>query len=141
MVFATIAVLVGIVVFAEEGSWWRSGFIAEIVWNISLLFPWFHGTPRMLRIALLAAQTGFVFFLLLAMARRYLLRLLLSYQGWLYLPHGKPPPFHVKAFFGALKVLKGRKPMTYSYQNSMPRLPVPSLRKTIERCGALTTVH
>lgn len=34
-----------------------------------------------------------------------------------------------------VKLFSGRKPMLYSFQTSLPRLPVPAVRDTVSRVG------
>ena len=76
---------------------------------------------------------------------RLALRLLFSYQNWIYLERHqlKNPPLHIKLWsmlvFGLmnLRVVRdkkaSKKPMLYSYQGTLPAMPVPSVEKTIER--------
>ena len=74
---------------------------------------------------------------------RLSLRLLFSYQSWIYLERHqmKNPPLHIKMWsmlvFGLLnlKVPKAekKKPMLYSYQGTLPAMPVPAVEKTIQR--------
>jgi len=64
---------------------------------------------------------------------RLLLRALLSYQGWMYESRGKKISFKTKAWMVAMKMMTGRKPLLYSYQGALPRLPVPALHDTMER--------
>ncbi|XP_067389199.1 carnitine O-palmitoyltransferase 1, muscle isoform isoform X1 [Emydura macquarii macquarii] len=63
---------------------------------------------------------------------RQSLKLLLSYHGWMFEPHGKMS--HSTRVWAALvKVMSGRNPMLYSFQTSLPKLPVPSVEATIRR--------
>lgn len=63
---------------------------------------------------------------------RCLLRALLSYQGWMFEVRRKIS-FKTKLWLVVMKVLTGRRPLLYSYQGALPRLPVPSLHDTMER--------
>lgn len=36
-----------------------------------------------------------------------------------------------------VKIFSGRKPMLYSFQTSLPRLPVPAVQDTVNRVGQL----
>lgn len=63
---------------------------------------------------------------------RQVLRTLLSYHGWMFEPHGKRS-LKTKLWAGCMKVMAFRQPMLYSFQMSLPRLPVPRLEDTIER--------
>ncbi|XP_075064553.1 carnitine O-palmitoyltransferase 1, muscle isoform [Mixophyes fleayi] len=63
---------------------------------------------------------------------RQILRTLLSYHGWMFEPHGKRS-LKTKLWGGCMKVMASRQPMLYSFQMSLPKLPVPRLEDTIER--------
>ncbi|XP_061085292.1 carnitine O-palmitoyltransferase 1, muscle isoform isoform X2 [Conger conger] len=63
---------------------------------------------------------------------RHTLKLLLSYHGWMFEPHGRPS-CTTWLWMGLVKLFSGRKPLLYSFQSSLPRLPVPSVRDTITR--------
>lgn len=43
-------------------SWFRTGAIAEIVWQVSLYFPWLEDFPLTWRVGILAFYTALVFF-------------------------------------------------------------------------------
>ena len=98
-----------------------------------------HGLSWLLGCVILSGLTS----LSLVWLVRLALRLLFSYQNWIYLERNqvKNPPLHIRLWsmivFGLmnLKVIKdkSRKPMLYSYQGTLPALPVPSVEKTIER--------
>ncbi|XP_038639586.1 carnitine O-palmitoyltransferase 1, liver isoform-like isoform X2 [Scyliorhinus canicula] len=63
---------------------------------------------------------------------RQILKALLSYHGWMFEEHGKVSTT-TKVWFTLVKIFSGRKPMLYSFQNSLPRLPVPSINDTLRR--------
>ncbi|NXN25022.1 CPT1B palmitoyltransferase, partial [Nycticryphes semicollaris] len=63
---------------------------------------------------------------------RQALKLLLSYHGWMFEPHGKMSR-RTKIWVALMKVLSVRKPLLYSFQTSLPKLPVPSVEATISR--------
>ncbi|XP_073185144.1 carnitine O-palmitoyltransferase 1, muscle isoform isoform X2 [Lepidochelys kempii] len=63
---------------------------------------------------------------------RQSLKLLLSYHGWMFEPHGKMSR-STRVWVALVKVMSGRKPMLYSFQTSLPKLPVPSVEATIHR--------
>ncbi|XP_030646787.1 carnitine O-palmitoyltransferase 1, muscle isoform [Chanos chanos] len=63
---------------------------------------------------------------------RYTLKALLSYHGWIFEPHGKMSLTN-KLWLSLVKLLSGRRPLLYSFQASLPRLPVPSVEDTIHR--------
>lgn len=66
---------------------------------------------------------------------RYTLKLLFMYKGWMYEPRGggKPISFKTKLWVFLVKLLSYRKPMLYSFQGSLPGLPVPSVEDTMSR--------
>ncbi|NXK10666.1 CPT1B palmitoyltransferase, partial [Herpetotheres cachinnans] len=63
---------------------------------------------------------------------RQALKLLLSYHGWMFEPHGKMSR-STRIWVALMKVLSIRKPLLYSFQTSLPKLPVPSVEATITR--------
>uniref|UniRef100_A0A8C5QH04 carnitine O-palmitoyltransferase n=1 Tax=Leptobrachium leishanense TaxID=445787 RepID=A0A8C5QH04_9ANUR len=63
---------------------------------------------------------------------RYSLKMLLSYHGWMFAEHGKMPTT-TRIWMGLVKLFSGRKPMLYSFQSCLPRLPVPSATDTVTR--------
>ncbi|XP_061079498.1 carnitine O-palmitoyltransferase 1, liver isoform [Conger conger] len=66
------------------------------------------------------------------LAMRLFLKLLLSYQRWIFELHGKIS-ITTKIWAVLIKLLSGREPLLYSYQSSLPNLPVPAVRDTIKR--------
>ncbi|KAM4747541.1 carnitine O-palmitoyltransferase 1, muscle isoform [Rhinophrynus dorsalis] len=63
---------------------------------------------------------------------RQSMSLLLSYHGWMFEPRGKSS-MTTKVWAGCMKVMSSRQPMLYSFQMSLPKLPVPPLEDTIQR--------
>ncbi|KAM6937719.1 carnitine O-palmitoyltransferase 1, liver isoform 2-T2 [Xenentodon cancila] len=66
------------------------------------------------------------------MIMRNVLKSLLSWHGWMQARHG-PVPWTTHLWMLLVKIFSGRKPMLYSFQNSLPRLPVPSVKDTCKR--------
>ncbi|XP_070610708.1 carnitine O-palmitoyltransferase 1, muscle isoform isoform X3 [Erythrolamprus reginae] len=64
--------------------------------------------------------------------RRQMLKLLLSYHGWMFEPHGKTS-FSTRAWVALVRVMSGRHPLLYSFQTSLPKLPVPRVGDTVQR--------
>ncbi|XP_028162157.1 carnitine O-palmitoyltransferase 1, liver isoform [Ostrinia nubilalis] len=67
---------------------------------------------------------------------RYLLKLLLMYKGWMY--ESRAPGARIslksKLWVSVVKVLSGwNKPKLYSFQGSLPRLPLPAVKDTMRR--------
>ncbi|XP_074832845.1 carnitine O-palmitoyltransferase 1, muscle isoform isoform X2 [Carettochelys insculpta] len=63
---------------------------------------------------------------------RQSLKLLLSYHGWMFEPHGTMSR-STRVWAALVKLMSGRKPRLYSLQSSLPNLPVPSVEATIHR--------
>ncbi|XP_028813881.1 carnitine O-palmitoyltransferase 1, muscle isoform isoform X3 [Denticeps clupeoides] len=70
--------------------------------------------------------------LTLILLLRYTLKMLLSYHGWIFESHGKMS-VSTRIWLSLVKMLSGRRPLLYSFQASLPRLPVPSVDDTIRR--------
>ncbi|XP_022374635.1 carnitine O-palmitoyltransferase 1, muscle isoform isoform X5 [Enhydra lutris kenyoni] len=70
-------------------------------------------------------MTGIFFF-------RQTLKLLLSYHGWMFEMHGQTSHF-TKVWAICVRLLSSRRPMLYSFQTSLPKLPVPCVPATIQR--------
>ncbi|XP_065447990.1 carnitine O-palmitoyltransferase 1, liver isoform isoform X7 [Chrysemys picta bellii] len=68
----------------------------------------------------------------LIMTMRYSLKMLLSYHGWMFAEHGKLSTA-TKIWMRLVKLFSGCKPMLYSFQTSLPRLPVPAVENTVNR--------
>ncbi|NWI09631.1 CPT1A palmitoyltransferase, partial [Crypturellus soui] len=68
----------------------------------------------------------------LIVTMRYSLKMLLSYHGWIFAEYGKLSAGH-RIWMALVKFFSGRKPMLYSFQTSLPRLPVPSVKDTVNR--------
>ncbi|CAI5744391.1 unnamed protein product [Peronospora destructor] len=137
-ILTVIAVSV-IVVLSPTDSWWRNGSISVVVWRIgNFLVPYSHLLPNSVYVAYLAAWTAFLGLLGLMAVQRLFLRLLLSYRGWLYLAP-KEKSYIVMIWAALLKIFGGRNPLTYSFQDALPRLPLPPLKDTVQRY--LKSVH
>uniref|UniRef100_T1K5L4 Uncharacterized protein n=1 Tax=Tetranychus urticae TaxID=32264 RepID=T1K5L4_TETUR len=68
-----------------------------------------------------------------AMVMKYTLRCLLIYKGWMYESHGSGPSLLSQIWVFFMKMLTIKKPLLYSYQGALPRLPLPSVSDTIDR--------
>uniref|UniRef100_A0A1B6CIN1 carnitine O-palmitoyltransferase n=1 Tax=Clastoptera arizonana TaxID=38151 RepID=A0A1B6CIN1_9HEMI len=79
---------------------------------------------------------SFALWLLIIYSIRYTLKLLLIYKGWMYEERGKNRQIskRTKLWLLAVKILSGSsKPLLYSYQGSLPKLPVPHVTDTMKR--------
>ncbi|XP_043980469.1 carnitine O-palmitoyltransferase 1, muscle isoform isoform X2 [Gambusia affinis] len=63
---------------------------------------------------------------------RFTLKILLSYHGWIFESHGKMRT-STKVWLSLVKMFSGRRPLLYSFQAVLPRLPVPRVDDTIEK--------
>uniref|UniRef100_A0A671MQY2 carnitine O-palmitoyltransferase n=1 Tax=Sinocyclocheilus anshuiensis TaxID=1608454 RepID=A0A671MQY2_9TELE len=70
--------------------------------------------------------------LLLIFTMRLCLKQLLSYHGWMYEQHGKVSNT-TKIWAAMVRIFSGRQPLLYSYQGSLPNLPVPAVKDTVKR--------
>uniref|UniRef100_A0A8C2XRP7 carnitine O-palmitoyltransferase n=1 Tax=Cyclopterus lumpus TaxID=8103 RepID=A0A8C2XRP7_CYCLU len=68
----------------------------------------------------------------LILALRFCLKLLLSYHQWMFEQHGRVSNT-TKVWVTLLRLLSSRKPLLYSYQTSLPHLPVPPIKDTVSR--------
>ncbi|XP_034541501.1 carnitine O-palmitoyltransferase 1, liver isoform [Notolabrus celidotus] len=66
------------------------------------------------------------------MIMRNVLKSLLSWHGWMQQRHGSVS-WGTRVWMILVKIFSGRKPMLYSFQNSLPRLPVPAVKDTCSR--------
>lgn len=66
------------------------------------------------------------------MIMRNVLKSLLSWHGWMHARHGSVS-WSTRLWMLLVKIFSGRKPMLYSFQNSLPRLPVPAIKDTCKR--------
>ncbi|BFZ25151.1 hypothetical protein BsWGS_28191 [Bradybaena similaris] len=62
---------------------------------------------------------------------KYFLKLLLTYHHWIYEVHGKMT-LKTKLWFMLIRLYGGRTPLLMSYQASLPKLPVPSIKESVE---------
>ncbi|XP_008553857.1 carnitine O-palmitoyltransferase 1, liver isoform isoform X1 [Microplitis demolitor] len=79
---------------------------------------------------------GVLLWLVVIYTLRYCLKLLLMYKGWMYESRGPGGKVSLptKIWVLLVKLLSGwNKPMLYSFQGSLPRLPLPSVEETTSR--------
>ena len=136
MAFAiTVAVCLA-VLFADEDSWWRNGSLAHLMWHLdtALTFVWWQqlcsNTFRAFYLAIIAS--AFIVMVLM-MIHRYIFRYMLSFRRWLYVSPLQPIDWKIKLWIGIVRRIRGKKPLLYSYQGSLPSLPVPKLQDTVRR--------
>eukprot|EP00960_Hanusia_phi_P057787 763663-Hanusia_phi.AAC.5 len=133
---AGITVFVGGVMYSPDHSWWRSGPIASFLWSVDENFVGLFGVasylPKYFRICYLSGWSAVFSMLVVALVQRFCMRILLNYKNWMY----EKKPSYLTLVWGA--ILRGfflgqREPLTYSFQNAMPRLAVPALQCTINK--------
>jgi carnitine O-palmitoyltransferase 1, liver isoform len=71
--------------------------------------------------------------------RKYTLQALFSYHGWMYELRSKEKKIfdYNKLWYFLVHAIVGRDPRLYSYQGSMPSLPLPALKDTVQRVSLL----
>ena len=80
--------------------------------------------------------TGLFFWLCICFAMRYTLKFLLMYKGWMYESRekGRSISASTKLWAAATRVFSSwNKPGLYSFQGSLPRLPLPTVHDTMQR--------
>eukprot|EP00794_Sanderia_malayensis_P019509 gene19509-21438_t len=88
--------------------------------------------PYFIRLFIIAFLISVIYFIVLLYSRQYMLRILLSWTGWLYQP---PRSQSIITIIWALlvRLVSGKHARLYSYQNSLPRMSVPPLKNTVEK--------
>ncbi|XP_031847256.1 carnitine O-palmitoyltransferase whd isoform X3 [Nomia melanderi] len=79
---------------------------------------------------------GLLLWLVMIYVMRYTLKLLLMYKGWMYESREKGTKLSnfTRAWTSLVKLfISWHKPMLYSFQGSLPRLPLPSVEDTMKR--------
>lgn len=74
------------------------------------------------RAAITSVLSGGTIFLALVLARRYTLRALLGYRGWMY-EAPRQQSWKTLGWCVGVKLLTGSRPLLFSFQRSLPRLP------------------
>ncbi|XP_060521132.1 carnitine O-palmitoyltransferase 1, liver isoform isoform X2 [Cylas formicarius] len=80
--------------------------------------------------------TALAYWLTVIYTIRLILKLLFKYKGWMFEPRarGTKPSLATTAWLALVKVFSGwNTPKLYSYQGSLPRLPLPSVHDTMVR--------
>lgn len=86
--------------------------------------------PEMLRALPVASVTSFGFMCVIMFVRQLVLRVLLSYRGWMYASM-RTPPLRVQAWAVLVRLVSGYQPSLYSFQRSLPRMSVPSVEHSV----------
>lgn len=113
-----------------QGS--RSSWPSTLLWQFadSVNIP--TDLPYGLSELLVSVFFGLIFFIVQLYIRRYLLRALLSYRGWMY-ETPRSQGLCTKLWGLTVRLVSGYSPLLYSCQQSLPRLPVPPLNETLKK--------
>uniref|UniRef100_A0A672SLH8 carnitine O-palmitoyltransferase n=1 Tax=Sinocyclocheilus grahami TaxID=75366 RepID=A0A672SLH8_SINGR len=86
------------------------------------------------KIAFGGVMVGTGLWIAIIFSMRTVLKGLLSWHGWMFAPHGKMT-WQIRLWLVCiLNIFSGMQtPMLYSFQNSLPHLPVPSVKDTMRR--------
>eukprot|EP00121_Abeoforma_whisleri_P009777 Awhi_evm1s8998 len=113
-------------------KWKYSALARNFLWKVAELPGIRNLSKESARVGAVTAVAGTVIFVTGTILRRFALRTLLNYQRWLYEPPRKQS-YLTYAWYFCVRSLTGRHPLLYSFQKSLPRLPVPSLSDTVSR--------
>ncbi|XP_020629313.1 carnitine O-palmitoyltransferase 1, liver isoform-like isoform X2 [Orbicella faveolata] len=94
--------------------------------------PWRHSLDPKTVIAVAVLLCATILWMLIGHIHQFTLRQLLRYRAFLYEPRGKLS-LKTKCWLGLVKLLGGKNPTLYSYEKSLPYLPVPDLEATTGR--------
>nr|XP_034320165.1 carnitine O-palmitoyltransferase 1, liver isoform-like isoform X2 [Crassostrea gigas] len=106
--------------------------VNERLWKVQHMLYIPKGLPLVVNAVITSCVVGFWFFLIKIYVRRYLLRGLLSYRGWMY-EQPKTQSFSTLIWGILVKLISGYSPKLYSCQSSLARMPVPALRDTLSK--------
>ncbi|XP_077976596.1 carnitine O-palmitoyltransferase 1, muscle isoform-like isoform X1 [Styela clava] len=124
--FSSLFVLIGVVTLVTVCGFDLSfGYIPSIAGYIST-------EPSKFVLGFAAILFTTIVWTLAVLLIRYTLKLLLCYHGWMFEPRGKVS-ITTKLWAVSTKLLCGKEPRLFSYQASLPRLPVPSVKNTVQR--------
>ncbi|KAG5898086.1 hypothetical protein JTB14_001790 [Gonioctena quinquepunctata] len=123
--------------------WLLMGIVTALHWNgYSVPFNFANKALQILPGTTLVWQltacflTSLVYWLTAIYILRYILKLLFMYKGWMYESRakGSKPSRQTTVWLFLVKLFNGwNTPKLYSYQGSLPRLPLPSVPDTMER--------
>lgn len=94
--------------------------------------PWSHNLDPKTVIAVAVLVCATILWMLIGHIQQFIMRQLLQYRAFLYEPRGKLS-MKTKFWLGLVKLLGGKNPTLYSYEKSLPYLPVPDLDATTKR--------
>uniref|UniRef100_A0A8C6NX96 carnitine O-palmitoyltransferase n=1 Tax=Nothobranchius furzeri TaxID=105023 RepID=A0A8C6NX96_NOTFU len=122
--FVAIAILATMYMQSDPSM----GLISKIQQHLPLRYT--CGAQGQTMLSALVFST--LLWLSLILTLRLCLKLLLSYHRWMFELHGKVSNT-TKVWVSLLRLFSRRKPLLYSYQTSLPHLPVPAIKDTLSR--------
>ncbi|XP_036408248.1 carnitine O-palmitoyltransferase 1, liver isoform-like [Megalops cyprinoides] len=122
--FAVVAILATMYTRSDPSM----GLIAKIQEHL----PVSESLSVQSQMVVLALLLGTLLWLSFIFTMRLCLRQLLSYHRWMFELHGKVSNT-TKVWMVLMKLFSGRQPLLYSYQASLPYLPVPAIKDTLRR--------
>ncbi|KNC80303.1 hypothetical protein SARC_07338 [Sphaeroforma arctica JP610] len=133
LVYVVSIAYIGFMLDADREGWWRNNAIADFVWAVDSKMNLLSShLPIAVRVAYQSAIVGVLVIMIFMYIHRLLLKVLLSYQGWMDAPKSKM----TLAWGAMLKIFYlggGRQPNTYSFNVAMPTMPIPSAKDTVAR--------
>ena len=130
-----VSTIVWVVLHAPEDSWFRSGWLAYFLWRLNSMFPLVEGQSVSFRVGYLAAFAAFWIFMLIMVIHRAILRILLSWMGWI--DRRTKNSWKTKLWVAGVKFFcgagVGQRGLLYAYQAALPHLPVPTLEDTVRK--------
>uniref|UniRef100_A0A3Q3MSF3 carnitine O-palmitoyltransferase n=1 Tax=Mastacembelus armatus TaxID=205130 RepID=A0A3Q3MSF3_9TELE len=124
--FVVIATLVTMYMHSDPSM----GLIAKIQQHLPLSLNVSLSAQGQTVVSALVFST--LLWLSLILALRFCLKLLLSYHQWMFERHGQISNT-TKVWVTLVRLFSSRKPLLYSYQTSLPHLPVPAIKDTLSR--------
>uniref|UniRef100_A0A3Q2QS61 carnitine O-palmitoyltransferase n=2 Tax=Cyprinodontoidei TaxID=8087 RepID=A0A3Q2QS61_FUNHE len=106
------------------------GLIAKIQQHLPLSLHVSLSSQGQTMVSALVFST--LLWLSLILALRFCLKLLLSYHHWMFEQHGRVSNT-TKVWVSLMRLFSRKKPLLYSYQTSLPHLPVPAIQDTLSR--------
>ncbi|CAN9505858.1 unnamed protein product [Ophioblennius macclurei] len=106
------------------------GLISKIQQHLPLSLHGSLSTQGQTMVSALVFST--LLWLSLILTLRFCLKLLLSYHNWMFEQHGRVSNT-TKVWVTLVRLFSSRKPLLYSYQTSLPHLPVPAINDTLSR--------
>jgi len=118
-----------------------SSLLSQTLWGFERYIPSSQAISPTLRATLISAAVGTGAIFVMSYVRKFILSSLLGYQGWLYdNPRTQSKRtiiwgILVKLISGqhGLRLFSRQKPLLYSNQDALPKLPVPSLDQTCSK--------